>query len=121
MYHRVGAGVGFGVRSPVASLEIMGYAAPAMNERTGVAITGGIGGYSRALGAGHRGSFNPYAGVRYGYAYLEAHYFMIAAELGMELVKQHGVLWTVSARPTGLIGSSSQAAVEIGSSLALAF
>jgi len=120
-HHRVGAGVGLGIRSPVAALEIMGYAAPTMNERTGVAVTGGIGGYSRALGAGNRGSFNPYAGVRYGYAYLEAHYFVIAAELGMELVKQHGVLWTVSARPTGLIGSSSQAAVEIGSSLALAF
>jgi hypothetical protein len=59
--------------------------------------------------------------MRYGYAYLEAHYFVVAAELGVELVKQHGVLWSVSARPTGLIGSASQAAVEIGSSLALAF
>ena len=46
---------------------------------------------------------------------------MVAAELGVELVKQHGVLWSVSARPIGLIGSNSQAAVEIGSSLALAF
>ncbi|HEX8108438.1 MAG TPA: hypothetical protein VF516_11960, partial [Kofleriaceae bacterium] len=119
--HRVGAGVGFGPRSPVAGLEVMGYAAPTMNERAGVAVTAGIGGYSRAFGGGNRSSFNPYVGMRYGYAYLEAHYFVVAAELGVELVKQHGVLWSVSARPIGLIGSDSQAAVEIGSSLALAF
>jgi hypothetical protein len=119
--HRVGAGVGFGTRSPVAGLEIMGYAAPTMNERAGVAITAGFGGYSRAFGSGNRGSFNPYVGMRYGYAYLQAHYFVVEAELGVELVKQHGVLWSVSARPIGLVGTSSQAAVEIGSSLALAF
>jgi hypothetical protein len=119
--HRVGAGVGFGARSPVAGLEIMGYAAPTMNERAGVAITAGFGGYSRAFGSGNRGSFNPYVGMRYGYAYLQAHYFVVEAELGVELVKQHGVLWSVSARPIGLVGTSSQAAVEIGSSLALAF
>jgi hypothetical protein len=119
--HRVGAGVGFGTRSPVAGLEIMGYAAPTMNERAGVAITAGFGGYSRAFGSGNRGSFNPYVGMRYGYAYLQAHYFVVEAELGVELVKQHGVLWSVSARPIGLVGTSSQAAAEIGSSLALAF
>ncbi|HEX3482448.1 MAG TPA: hypothetical protein VHT91_45850 [Kofleriaceae bacterium] len=119
--HRIGAGVGFGARSPVSGLEIMGYTAPAMNERAGVAITAGFGGYSRAFGSGNRGSFNPYVGMRYGYAYLQAHYFVVAAELGVEVVKQHGVLWSVSARPIGLIGSDSQAAVEIGSSLALAF
>lgn len=119
--HRIGAGVGFGARSPVAGLEVMGYAAPTMNERTGVAITAGFGGYSRAFGAGNRSAFNPYVGMRYGYAYLQAHYFVVEAELGVELVKQHGVLWSVSARPIGLIGSDSQAAVEIGSSLALAF
>lgn len=119
--HRIGAGVGFGVRSPVAGLEIMGYAAPTMNERAGVSATLGFGGYSRAFGAGHRSALNPYVGMRYGYAYLEAHYFVVAAELGVELVKQRGVLWSVSTRPIGLIGSDSQAAVEIGSSLALAF
>lgn len=119
--HRVGAGVGFGARSPVAGLEIMGYAAPTMNERAGVSVTAGFGGYSRAFGGGNRGSFNPYVGMRYGYAYLQAHYFVVEAELGVEIVKQHGVLWSVSARPIGLIGSDSQAAAEIGSSLALAF
>jgi hypothetical protein len=119
--HRIGAGIGIGGRSPVAGLEVIGYAAPTMNERAGVSITAGFGGYSRAFGSGNRSSLNPYLGMRVGYAYLEASYFTVAAELGVELVKQRGVQWTVSARPIGLIGTSSQAAVEIGSSLALAF
>jgi hypothetical protein len=119
--HRVGVGIGIGGHSPVAGLEVMGYAAPTMNERAGVSVTAGFGGYSRAFGSGNRSSLNPYLGVRLGYAYLEASYFTVAAELGVELVKQRGVQWTVSARPIGLIGTDSQAAVEIGSSLALAF
>jgi hypothetical protein len=119
--NRVGGGVGVGGRSPVSSLEVMGYAAPAMDERAGVAVTLGIGSYSRAFGSGRRGSLNPYLGARLGYAYFEASYFAVAAELGVELVKQRGVLWTVSARPTGLFGSDSQGAVEVGSSLGLAF
>jgi len=118
---RIGGGVGLGGRSPVSSLEVMGYSAPTMSERAGVAVSLGFGGYSRAFGGGHRSSLNPYVGARLGYAYLEANYFTVAAELGVELVKQHGVLWTVSARPIGLVGGDSQAAVEVGSSLGLAF
>jgi hypothetical protein len=118
---RIGGGVGLGGRSPVSSLEVMGYSAPAMSERGGVAVSVGFGGYSRAFGGGHRSSLNPYVGARLGYAYLEASYFTVAAELGIELVKQKGVLWTVSARPIGLVGSDSQAAVEVGSSIGLAF
>ena len=118
---RIGGGVGLGGRSPVSSLEVMGYSAPTMAERAGVAVSLGFGGYSRAFGGGHRSSLNPYVGARLGYAYLEANYFTVAAELGVELVKQRGVLWTVSARPIGLVGSDSQAAVEVGSSLGLAF
>jgi len=118
---RIGGGVGIGGRSPVASFEVMGYAAPTMAERAGVTVTLGIGSYSRALGSGHRSSFNPYIGARFGYAYLQANYLAVAAELGVELVKQRGVLWTVSARPMGLVGSDSQGAIEVGSSLDLAF
>jgi hypothetical protein len=118
---RVGGGVGIGGRSPVSSFEVTGYSAPTMAERAGVSVTLGIGSYSSAFGSGQRTMLNPYVGARFGYAYLEASYFTVAAELGIELVKQRGVQWTVSARPTGLIGSSSQAAVEIGSSLGLAF
>ena len=118
---RIGGGVGIGGRSPVSSLEVMGYSAGEMNEKAGVTVTVGFGGYSKAFGGGNRSSLNPYVGARVGYAYLEANYLEVAAELGVELVKQKGVLWTVSARPMGLVGSTSQAAVEVGSSLGLAF
>jgi len=118
---RVGGGVGIGGRSPVSSLEVMGYSAPTMDDRAGVSVTLGIGSYSRAFGSGSRSSLNPYVGARFGYAYLQASYLAVAAELGVELVKQRGIQWTVSARPMGLVGSSSQAAVEVGSSLGLAF
>lgn len=119
--NRVGGGVGIGGRSPVASFEVMGYTAPTMAERAGVTVTLGIGSYSKALGSGNRSSLNPYVGARLGYAYLQANYFTVAAELGVELIKQRGVQWTVSARPMGLLGSDSQGAVEVGSSLGLAF
>jgi hypothetical protein len=119
--NRIGGGIGVGGRSPVSSLEVMGYGAATMDERAGVSITLGIGSYSRAFGAGQRSSLNPYVGARLGYAYLEASYIAVAAELGVEVVKQRGVLWTVSARPTGLLGGDSHGAVEVGSSVALAF
>jgi hypothetical protein len=119
--NRVGGGVGIGGRSPVSSFEVMGYAAPTMAERAGVTVTLGIGSYAKAFGAGSRSSLNPYVGARFGYAYLETSYLAVAAELGVELVKQRGVLWTVSARPMGLLGSDSQGAIEVGSSLGLAF
>jgi hypothetical protein len=118
---RIGAGVAIGGRSPVSSLEVMGYSAPAMDSRAGVTVTLGFGGYSKAFGNGRRTSMNPYVGARLGYAYFEASCLAVAAELGVELVKEHGLLWTVSARPIGLLGASSQAAVEVGSSLGLAF
>ncbi len=119
--NRVGGGVGIGGRSPVSTLEVIGYAAPSMEAKAGVTVTLGIGGYSKAFGNGERSSLNPYVGVRFGYAYLDGSYFAAAAELGAELVKQHGLLWTVSGRPMGLLGSHSQAAFEVGSSLGLAF
>jgi hypothetical protein len=119
--NRVGGGVGIGGRSPVSSFEVMGYNAPTMNERAGVTVTLGIGSYSKAFGSGKRSSLNPYVGARLGYAYFDASYFEVAAEIGVELFKQSGVLWTASARPMGLLGTDSQGAVEVGSSLGLAF
>jgi hypothetical protein len=105
----------------VSSFEVIGYAAPSMDERAGVTVTLGVGSYSRAFGGGNRSMLNPYIGARLGYAYLQASYVAVAAELGVEIVKQRGVLWTVSARPMGLLGSASQGAIEVGSSLGLAF
>ncbi|HTM22763.1 MAG TPA: hypothetical protein VL172_19705 [Kofleriaceae bacterium] len=118
---RLGGGVGIGGRSPVSTLEVVGYAASTMDDKPGMTVTVGIGGYSKAFGGGNRRSLNPYVGARLGYAYLQDSYFAVAAELGVELLKQRGVLWSVSARPMGLVGASSQAAVEMGSSLGLAF
>jgi hypothetical protein len=118
---RVGGGIAIGGRSPVSSFELLYYAASAMDERAAVTATVGFGSYARALGGGHRGAFNLYVGARLGYAYLGGHYAAVAAELGLELVKQRGVLWTVSARPMGLLGADSMAAVELGSSIGLAF
>jgi hypothetical protein len=118
---RVGGGVGIGGRSPVSRFEVLGYATSAMEEKTGVTITVGAGGYSRALGGGSRNTLNPYLGARLGYSYLPAGYLTVAAELGVELLKERGVVWSVSARPMGLIGKESVSAVELGSSLGLAF
>jgi hypothetical protein len=119
--NRIGGGVGIGGHSPVSSFEVIGYSATTMDSHAGVTVSLGFGGYSKAFGGGKRTRMNPYVGARLGYAYLEANYFAVAAELGVEMVKQHGVMWTVSARPMALLGSSSQAAVELGSSLGLAF
>ena len=105
----------------MSSLELIGYAANTMDEKAGVTVTLGVGGYRKALGGGNRSSLNPYLGARVGYAYLEASYLAVAAEIGVELVKQRGILWTVSARPMGLLGSDSKAALEVGSSVGLAF
>ena len=119
--NRVGGGVAIGGRSPISSIEVMGYAAPTMDERAALTITLGIGSYSKAFGGGKRSSLNPYVGARLGYAHVDASYVAVAAELGVELFKQRGILWSVSARPMGLLGSSSLGAFELGSSLGLAF
>jgi len=118
---RFGGGIGIGGKSPVSTIELMGYAANNMDEKAGVTVTVGVGGYSKALGGGTRNSLNPYLGARVGYAYLDASYLAVAAEVGLELFKQRGVLWTVSARPMGLLGGDSKAAVEVGSSVGIAF
>lgn len=118
---RLGAGVGVGGKGPVATLEVMGYADDGMATSAGVMATLGGGTYSRAFGNGTRTSLNPYVGARVGYAYLDHNYFAVAAEVGLELYKDRGVLLSVSARPTGLIGSDSQAAIEAGSTLGVAF
>jgi hypothetical protein len=118
---RMGAGVGIGGKGPVANVEVVGYAADEMDDQAGVMATVGGGMYSKALGGGKRVALNPYVGARIGYAYLSDSYFAVSAEVGLELYKQKGVLLSVSARPTGLIGADSQAAVEGGATLGVAF
>ena len=118
---RVGGGVGLGGHSPVSTVEVLGYSSSGMAEKAGVSVTLGFGGYSKAFGGGTRSSLNPYLGARVGYAYLDANYLEVAAEVGVELFKQRGVIWTMSARPMGLLGDTSKGAVEVGSSVGLAF
>jgi hypothetical protein len=118
---RFGGGVGIGGKSPISSLEVIGYAAnDAMEEKAAVSVSLGFGTYSKAFGGGKGTSMNPYIGARLGYAYFDASFFTVAAEIGVELFKQHGVMWTVSARPMGLVGNDSKAALELGTALGLA-
>jgi hypothetical protein len=58
---------------------------------------------------------------RFGTSYAEFDHTDENVARCVELIKQRGMQWTVSARPMGLLGSDSQAAVEVGSSLGLAF
>lgn len=118
---RFGGGVGIGGKSPVPSLEVIGYAAnDAMEEKAAVSVSLGFGTYSKAFGGGKNSSMNPYIGARLGYAYFDASFFTVAAEIGVELFKQHGVMWTVSARPMGLVGNDSKTALELGTAFGLA-
>ena len=117
---RLGVGVALAGRSPESALEVTGYASTATS-RTAITASAGVGGYSAAFGNGERTTFNPFLGFRVGYAYVDASYFTAAVDVGIELVKRGGIVWTASARPTVLLGSDSQLAVEVGTSLGIAF
>ena len=118
--NRLGVGIALGGRSPEAALELTGYAASSTS-KTAITASAGIGGYSAAFGNGQRTTFNPYLGVRLGDAYVDASYFTAAVDLGVELIKRGGIMWTASARPTLLLGTNSQLAVEVGTSVGIAF
>lgn len=124
---RVGVAVGVGLPSagrgglvPSPLLELAGYPSTA-DRGAGVSVTVGGGIYARSLGEGERLWLNPFAGLRMGYAHWDAHAFVIAGELGVDLMKTGGVAWSASVRPQGLIGSDSQVGLEAGTSLSLAF
>jgi hypothetical protein len=119
--HRAGCGVAVGGRSPVAAVEVLALARGAKAERAGVIATLGYGRVLRAFDVGPRPLLVPYVGARIGYAYLDASYLAVAAELGVELFRGRGVVLGVSARPTALLGKDSQVGVEGGASLGLAF
>lgn len=55
-------------------------------------LTFGGGSYSDFFGRGKRSFLNPYLGGRLGYAYLNQHYFVFGAEVGIELFKHEYVL-----------------------------
>jgi hypothetical protein len=85
-----------------------------------IATTGGAV-YSDFLGAGRRQVLNPYLGFRLGYGYLDDHKFVIQGEAGVELFKSRNAIVDLSARATGLIGSSSDLALVAGAGATFAF
>jgi len=85
-----------------------------------IATTGGAV-YSDFLGGGRRQVFNPYLGFRIGYGYLDDHKFVIQGEAGVELFKHRNAIIDLSARATGLIGSSSDLALVAGAGATFAF
>ncbi|WP_428261295.1 hypothetical protein [Haliangium sp.] len=124
---RLGAAVGVSLPSPERGgfipsplIEVAGYPETA-NQGSAVLVTMGGAVYARSRGEGAGSLFNPFAGLRMGYAFTGAHSFAVAGELGVELVKRGGLAWSVSARPHGLIGKDSTVALEAGSSLSIAF
>ena len=124
---RVGAAIGVGLATtdpggliPAPLVELAGYPSTA-DQSAGVTVTLGAAVYARSLGEGERMWLNPFAGLRLGYAYLDAHAFAAAGELGLEILKTSGVAWSASMRPYGLVGKESQVALETGTSLSIAF
>ena len=124
---RVGGAIGFALPSsgpggllPSPLIELAGY--PAEPEgKAAVVATLGVGKYARSMGDGDKTWFNPFAGLRMGYAYIGDHAFVVSGELGLELYKSSGVALSASMRPYGVIGGDSQVALEAGSSLTFAF
>ena len=85
-------------------------------------ITGGGAMYSDYLGSGERTFLNPFIGGQLGYAYRGQSWFVLQAELGLELLHIHHVILDVYARPTGYFRKGSVGlAVETGMGLVFPF
>jgi hypothetical protein len=122
---RLGAGFVMHALFRAVTLELELYQAQAngSGDHRAMAVIATYGGafYSDFLGRGERKIGNPYLGFRAGYAYVDSHRFATQAEAGLELWKSQRFVIDASARFTGLIGSSVDAAVVLGASAALAF
>lgn len=87
-------------------------------------VTAGGDLYSDRLGGGRRSTFNPYVGLRAGYASLLADgAFAIGGTLGLELWKNNALSVALEARVYGLIGldDGSHALLEPGATVHLAY
>jgi hypothetical protein len=87
-------------------------------------ITAGSDLYSDRLGAGKRSTFNPYIGLRLGYARLLADdAFVLGGTLGVELYKTKALSIALEARAYGLLGldDGSHALIQPGASLHFAY
>ena len=78
--------------------------------------------YSEFLGNGERTFFNPCIGGQLGYAYRGESWFLLQAELGLELVHAGHVIWDVYARPVGAFRKGAVGlSVEAGTGLVVPF
>jgi hypothetical protein len=78
--------------------------------------------YSEFLGNGERTFFNPYIGGQLGYAYRGESWFLLQAEMGLELVHAGHVIWDVYARPVGAFRKGAVGlSVEAGTGLVVPF
>ena len=85
-------------------------------------ITGGGAMYSDYLGGGARAVLNPFIGGKMGYAYRGESWFVLQAELGLELLHINHVILDVYARPTGYFRKGAVGlAVETGAGLVFPF
>ncbi len=124
---RVGGAIGLALPDsgpggllPSPLLEVAGYPATSESD-AGVVATMGTGRFSRSSGDGASRWFNPFVGLRMGYAHVERSAFVVSGEIGLELFKSSGVALSASIRPSAFIGKDSQAVLESGSSLSVAF
>jgi hypothetical protein len=87
-------------------------------------ITAGSDLYSDRLGAGKRSTFNPYIGLRLGYARLLADdAFVLGGTLGVELYKSKAVAIDLEARAYGLLGldDRTHALIQPGTAIHFAY
>ncbi len=92
-------------------------------DQTSTAVITTLGGaaYSDFLGAGKRRTFNPYLGLRLGYAYVDSSRFALQGEAGVELFKATYVVLDASVRATGMFGSKSDLGVVTALGATVAF
>lgn len=85
-------------------------------------LTAGGATYSDYLGGGERVVLNPFLGGRLGYQYRGHSFFVLQAELGVELLSVGHVIWDVHVRPTGHFRQGEVGlSVEGGTGLVLPF
>ncbi len=77
--------------------------------------------YSDFLGRGKRKMFNPYVGLRAGYAYLDGSHFTAATDVGVELYKTKHVMLDANVRTHVFVGESADVAIVPSLSAVFAF
>lgn len=92
-------------------------------EREGAAVVATVGGglYSDYLGRGRRRFFNPWIGLRLGYAHLDGSAFVVAGEVGLEIFKHEYLLVEASVRAAALVGDTTEPVLGGGLSVAVPF